>query len=153
MARMTSDYGEKTLFGARWRVLGMNDVGIKVFLVFGNLPWHGIRPPMSTRPNHTIASEATRASNHQVIRRLTAMSRDMKSRSREIRAALKFDRHLSNDAAEMHVKFQSDTIIIASKSRSFERSRDLAIKRLKAYWIEALKNLFTHGINHKGQLM
>ena len=43
----------------------------------------------------------------------------VKSRSREIWVwtipiALKFDKHLSSSAAEMHIKFQSDSIIITS---------------------------------------
>ena len=43
----------------------------------------------------------------------------VKSRSREIRVktfviALKFDRHLDSNAAEMSVQYQNDTIIITS---------------------------------------
>ena len=53
-----------------------------------------------------------------------------KSRSREIRVqtgyiALKFDRHLGSTAAEMPVKFQSDTIIITP---------NLAASRLREIW-------------------
>ena len=61
----------------------------------------------------------------------------VKSRSREIRIvsspiALKFDRHLGSTAIEMPVIFQSNTIIITSKSHDFETSRDFAVRRVTA---------------------
>ena len=68
----------------------------------------------------------------------------VKSRSHEIRAysfpiGLKFDRHLGGSTAEMPVKFQSNTIIIAS--RGFDISRNLEIVRLTAQWIYTLMNI------------
>ena len=48
-----------------------------------------------------------------------------KSQSHEIPVALKFDRHLGSGAAEMLVKFQSDTIIIIP---------NLAASRLREIW-------------------
>ena len=60
----------------------------------------------------------------------------MKSRSRDIRVlpfpiALKFDRHLGSNAAEMRIKFQNYERFNI-QSRWLEISRDLAIRRLTA---------------------
>ena len=65
----------------------------------------------------------------------------MKSRSRVIgyyhdRNALEFDMHLV--AADVPVKFHSDWKRFKSKSRSFETSRDLSVRRPPALWREAL---------------
>ena len=61
----------------------------------------------------------------------------VKSRSCEIRIysfsiALKFDRHLGSSAEKMSAKFQGDTIIMQPKSRGFETSRHLVVRRFTA---------------------
>ena len=76
----------------------------------------------------------------------------MKSRSRGIwcfndRIALKFDRHLGSTAVEVLVKFQNiGKSLNSNLSRYFETLRDLAVRRLTAWWIKAQKciqmNLF-----------
>ena len=60
----------------------------------------------------------------------------MKSRILEIgnlkcRIALKFDRHIDSDAAEMRVNFRA---IGQYNTRGFNTSRDLTIRRLIRYW-------------------
>ena len=73
-----------------------------------------------------------------------ALPQDLvKSRSREIRVytfpiALKFERHLGSSAAEMPIKFQSDTIIItptlmASRFTKFGRKTSYRLEALD-YW-------------------
>ena len=79
----------------------------------------------------------------------------MKSRSRgtvcyNYLIALKFDRHLGSTTAEVPVKFHSDWKS-KPESRSFETSRDLAVRRPPAQWIEAQVISCNHNQTHNNK--
>ena len=49
---------------------------------------------------------------------------------------MKFDRHLNSSAADMPVKFENDTITVATNLAASRTSQDLAISRRTAEWLE-----------------
>ena len=84
----------------------------KVGVVFFPM-WANGLPGLSIIAADDMTKQGARASIHYAVRHRTARSRNREIRVKTFPIALKFDRHLSS-AAEMPVKYQSDTNIIKS---------------------------------------